>query len=246
MHRFYCPSLDQKTLSKEESHHALDVLRLKAGDQCAAFDGRGTEAKIRITAATKHKVEFEILSRAPSPAPKCRLVLGQAVPKGKAMDLILQKATELGMSSIAPILSDRSVVQLDGDRSESKHEKWEQALIEACKQCGQNRVPELQPARKMTALLESLGRAPGLRLVASLQPDAKPLPQVIREAKAQGPIPSITFLVGPEGDFTPAEIGAARGAGFLPVSLGPNILRTETASLYLCSVLSYELESPEK
>jgi 16S rRNA (uracil1498-N3)-methyltransferase len=242
MHRFYCPALGSHALSEEESRHAAQVLRLKAGDECAAFDGRGTEAKIRLTAVSKNRVEFSVLSKAASPAPASRLVLAQAVAKGKAMDLVLQKATELGITSIAPVLSDRSVVQLDSERSESKHEKWEQTVIEACKQCGQNRVPELQPARTMAAFLESLGKSPGLRIIASLQPGALPLSQILRDARAQGPVPGVTFLVGPEGDFTPAEIGQARSAGFLPVSLGRNILRTETAALYLCSVLSYELE----
>jgi len=241
MHRFYCTDLDSGTLNPEESHHAAVVLRLQPGDACALFDGRGTEAKAELTAVSKSKVAFHILTRQNAPALNFHLVLGQAIPKGKSMDLILQKATELGLQEIHPIASDRSVVQMDGERQEAKLEKWHQVVLEACKQCGQNRLPRVEPIVKIQDFLDAANSVKALKLIASLQPDARPLHQVLAENRPAIPGDKIIFLVGPEGDFTPAEIGKARSAGYLPVSLGPQVLRTETAALYLISVLSYEM-----
>lgn len=240
--RFHVQNLDERTLDAAESRHATQVLRLKEGALITAFNGRGKEAKVRITSATKERVEFEVLSQQQNPAPACNLHLGQALPKGKAMDWILQKVTELGVQSISPIQSDRSVVSIDEDKSEHKLERWTQTVTEACKQCGQNWMPQVHAPSSLQGFLDSLAPG-GLRLIGSLQPEARPLPKVLREAWQQGPVANITYLVGPEGDFTPAEMGKARAAGFLPVSLGPNILRTETATLYLTSALLYEVQN---
>jgi len=240
--RFYVQNLDERALDAAESRHATQVLRLKEGSLITAFNGRGKEAKVRITSACKERVEFEVLSQQQNPLPACHLQLCQALPKGKAMDWILQKVTELGVQSIFPIQSDRSVVAIDEDKSEHKLERWTQTVSEACKQCGQNWLPQVHAPSSLQAFLDSLNPG-GLRLIASLQPEAKPLPQVLKDAWAQGPVPHIIYMVGPEGDFTPSEIGKARAAGFLPVSLGPNILRTETATLYLTSALLYEVQN---
>ncbi|MFQ3671198.1 MAG: 16S rRNA (uracil(1498)-N(3))-methyltransferase, partial [Verrucomicrobiia bacterium] len=169
--------------------------------------------------------------------------LGQAIPKGKSMDLILQKATELGAACITPILAERSVVDLDAERIEAKRDKWQTTVLEACKQCGQNWLPEVQVPARLQDFLDGLPKV-GLRLIASLQPDARPMPVVLREATAGGPLREVTLMIGPEGDFTPAELGRARAAGFLPVSLGPHVLRTETASLFCLSALLYESLNP--
>lgn len=237
--RFFSPSLEGGLLSEAESKHAVQVLRLGKGDTLTVFDGRGTEAKARVTAADKSGLAYEILARAKHPIPDVRVHLGQAIPKGKSMDLILQKATELGVGSITPILADRSVVDLDAEKTEVKREKWQAVVLEACKQCGQNWLPEVHLPTSLPQFLEGLPRA-GLRLIASLQPDARPMPVVLRQAWATGMGGEVTLLIGPEGDFTPAELGRARAAGFLPVSLGPHILRTETATLFCLSALLYE------
>jgi len=160
------------------------------------------------------------------------------VPKGKNMDLIVQKAVELGAARIAPLLSDRTVVQLEGNDTDRKRSKWQAVALEACKQCGQNHLPEVSEPLTVRAFLEREEKK-GLLLIASLQPDARPIKTVLAE---HGAAPSAaTILVGPEGDFTPAEIALAKSHGCLPVTLGPIILRTETAAIYCLSVLAHEL-----
>src|SRR2546425_12429054 len=114
MHRFFLPNLQEPALSPEEAHHALNVLRLKVGDTSNVFDGRGHEAQARITEIAKDSVRLAILQQSDTPALPCRITLAQAIPK-KNMDLIVQKATELGVACIVPLVSDRSVVKLDED-----------------------------------------------------------------------------------------------------------------------------------
>jgi 16S rRNA (uracil1498-N3)-methyltransferase len=243
MHRFHCPDLDSLTLPPEESHHATAVLRLAPGDALTVFDGRGREARALVTEASKTALRFSILSRHQSPTPAFTLRLVQAIPKAKAMDLILQKTTELGVRSIHPILSDRSVVRLEEGDISTKADKWNQTVLEACKQCGQNHLPEVHPAQSVAAFLETQRAWGGLKIIASLQPEARPLRQLIQDARAAGPYREATLVIGPEGDFTPAEIGAFRGAGYLPASLGPTILRTETAAIFSAGILLYEAQA---
>ncbi|GAB4253736.1 MAG: 16S rRNA (uracil(1498)-N(3))-methyltransferase [Candidatus Methylacidiphilales bacterium] len=237
--RFFSPSFSTGFLPEPESKHAAQVLRLGPGDTLTVFDGLGTEAKARVTSASKDRVSYEILARAKSPEPRLRVHLGQAIPKGKSMDLILQKATELGASVITPILAERSVVDLDEERASAKQEKWQTTVLEACKQCGQNWLPRVAAPMGVADFLADLPKT-GLRLIASLQPDARPMPHVLREAWATAPLTEVILMIGPEGDFTPAELGRARAAGFLPVSLGPHVLRTETASIFCLAALLYE------
>jgi 16S rRNA (uracil1498-N3)-methyltransferase len=237
--RFFIPSLSDRVLSEPESRHAHQVLRLESGATITLFDGQGREGKARITSSQKNEVAFDLLTQMKSPERALNIHLGQAIPKGKSMDLILQKATELGAATISPILADRSVVELDAENREAKKDKWQQTVLEACKQCGQNWMPEVRAASSFSDFLDGLPRT-GLRLIASLQPDARPLPHVLREAWTREGPRDVTLLIGPEGDFTPAEIGKARAASFLPVSLGPYILRTETATIFCLSSLLYE------
>ena len=158
------------------------------------------------------------------------------------MDLIVQKATELGAASIAPLLSERTIVQIDPEDSEKKRAKWQEIVIEAAKQCGQNWLPEIAIPLSPKSFFEQ-GNRYDLMLLASLQPDARGLKTVLAEVeKETGKLPaSVLILVGPEGDFTPAEMALAKSHGCRPITLGPIVLRTETASLYCLSVLAHEL-----
>jgi len=246
MHRFYIPAenwnLDRLVLDEAETHHALDVLRLRQGDKAVVFDGQGLEATVEITGIAKHHVELRsIRSETTAPLP-CRITLAQAIPKGKNMELILEKATELGATEIVPLLSERTVIQLDPKDAAKKQEKWQNIAIEACKQCGQNRLPEVRIPVTPKDFFKTNPHF-DLRLIASLQPDAQHLKNVLAEFEAeQNKRPtSVLILIGPEGDFTPAEISMAKGAGCSPITLGPIVLRTETASIYCLSVLGYEL-----
>ncbi|MGH8048791.1 MAG: 16S rRNA (uracil(1498)-N(3))-methyltransferase [Chthoniobacterales bacterium] len=247
MHRFFLPPdallSDTPGLEGDEAHHCLNVLRHGPGDKIVVFDGRGNEATAQIESADKRRAALRILHRAKSAPVACRLTLAQAVPKGKNMDLIIEKAVELGAAAIVPLLSERTVVQLDADELASKKLKWETVAREACKQCGQNWLPEVAMPVSPKTFFEQQ-RPKGLLLIASLQNDSRPIKQVLADHVAQhGPVSEVTILVGPEGDFTPAEIGLAKGHGCQPVTLGPIILRTETAAIYCLSVLGHELFS---
>jgi 16S rRNA (uracil1498-N3)-methyltransferase len=241
-HRFYIPPHawrpERLSLDSSEAHHATDVLRLQAGDRITVFNGQGDEAMAEITKVGKDHLELRALSTGKTPRLGCDITLGQAVPKGKNMDLIIEKATELGASCVQPLLSERTVVQFDADDAERKGLKWQRVAIEAAKQCGQNWVPRIA---KPVSPKDFFHRQPrfDLMLIASLQPDARPLKQILAEITP--PIRSALVLVGPEGDFTPAELSLAKSHGARPVTLGPIILRTETAAIYCLSVLSHEL-----
>jgi 16S rRNA (uracil1498-N3)-methyltransferase len=159
------------------------------------------------------------------------------------MDLILQKGVELGASRIVPLLSSRTVVRMDdASDAERKRERWQQIALEACKQCGRNSVPLVVVPSSVEQFLEDRPSTE-LLLLASLQPDARTIKEVLAaHANSSGEHPrSVTVMVGPEGDFTPEEIAMIKGAGASAVSLGPTILRAETAALYCLSVLGHEL-----
>jgi len=230
-------------LSPDESHHLVVVNRARTGDTVVAFDGKGTEWVCALADARKNAAVLAVrLTQKARPLPYA-ITLGQALPKGGSMDAIVRKATELGAARIVPLESDRTQVHLDGDRSDKKIEKWQVAALEAAKQCGNPWLPEISPVQSAAQFIES-ARGFDLRLIASLHPGAQPLKPVLaafREAQGRLPV-RVVWLVGPEGDFTPAEMNLAATAGFLPITLGPLVLRCETAAIYALSVLSHELQ----
>lgn len=246
MHRFYVAPdewhPDSPALRGGEAHHAGHVLRLAKGDKVVLFNGRGRELTAQIVSRDGGQISLRKLHEAQTPPLRCRITLGQAIPKGKNMDLIVQKAVEIGAAEIAPILSDRTVVRLDEESTASKQAKWQTVAIEAAKQCGQNWLPQVQPPRSLAQFFQEHGRF-DLKLIGSLQSDAVHLKKILAEYSAEhGDRPaSVLMLVGPEGDFTPAELSLARSQGCRPITLGPIVLRVETASIYCLSVLSYEL-----
>jgi len=242
-HRFYNPNLSSGKLSPEESHHAVDVLRLRSGDSAAIFDGKGTEARVRLTHVSTAEVSYETLSTARTPQPTYRIRFGQALIKPVGMDLLIQKLTELGVSEIWPIASERSVSKPSGEKRISH--RWDLIALSACKQSGQNWLPKIHEAAPLDNFISAPNPAPPTgRIIGSLQPDAKPLPALLATVRQGGNPSALDLLIGPEGDFTPAEIGRARSAGFQPASLGPLVLRSETASLFVASVLHYEFNLP--
>ncbi len=248
MHRFYVSpdNWDSRAvaLRGSEAHHARDVLRMKAGEKLVLFNGKGREITAEIASLARDAIELRKMHEAQTPPLRCRIVLGQAVPKGKNMELIVQKAVEVGAAEIAPIISDRTIVQLDSDSAAQKQSKWQQTAIEAAKQCGQNWLPRVQPPKKLAEFFSTTsGQSFDVRLIGSLQPDAQHLKRILETYSSEhGDRPrSVLMLVGPEGDFTPAELALARRQGCQPITLGPIILRVETAAIYCLSILSYEL-----
>ncbi len=247
--RAYCtpPTAEpaELMLSADESHHLITVNRARAGDTVVAFDGRGTEWICELTNQRKNAAVLKVRFWQKAKPLSYEITLGQALPKGPSMDAIVRKATEIGAARIVPLESERTQVHLEGDRSDKKIEKWQTAALEAAKQCGNPFLPEITPVQQASAFMEG-ARGYDLKLIASLQPGAKSLKTVLAAFQAaQGRTPKkVLWLVGPEGDFTPAELSQARTCGFEPITLGPLVLRCETAATYALSVLSYELQNP--
>lgn len=245
MHRFFVSAdqllTDTPELTGPEAHHCLGVLRHGEGDRIVLVDGFGNEAAAQIVSCDKRTAKLRILHRTKSTPLACRITLAQAVPKGKNMDLIIEKAVELGANAIAPLLSERTVVQLTPDEAAAKQEKWQTVAREACKQCGQNWLPEVSAPVSPKTFFEQ-NKPAGLMLIGSLQSDSKPIKQVLADyTEHHGRPEDVTIFIGPEGDFTPAELALAKSQGCQPITLGPIILRTETAAIYCLSVLGHEL-----
>ena len=246
MHRFYIApeqwQPDALVLTGTEAHHCRNVLRLEPTDKVVVFNGQGREITAEILPGDPTDVRLRKLHDAQTPPLRCRITLGQAIPKGKNMDLIVQKAVEIGAAEIAPILSDRTIVRLDEESAASKQAKWQTVAIEAAKQCGQNWLPQVQTPQRLAQFFKD-HRCFDLQLIGSLQSDAVHLKKILEQFSAEhGDRPkNVLMLVGPEGDFTPAELSLARSQGCRPITLGPIVLRVETASIYCLSILSYEL-----
>ena len=249
MHRFYLPpercQEPSLLLTGREAHHAEHVVRVRRGECVAVLDGAGLECLCEVQGFDRDSVRLALLEKRVHSAPFCRITLVQAVPKGKIMEAIIQKATELGVSRIVPLLSERVVPQLEDNTSGHKAEKWRSVAIEAIKQCGSAWLPVVDaPLTPIQFLARS--ESFEMSLVASLQSGSRPARDYFRAFHARlGRTPrSACVWVGPEGDFTPAEADLFKANGLLPITLGPLILRTETAAIYCLSVLSYELQSP--
>jgi 16S rRNA (uracil1498-N3)-methyltransferase len=231
-------------LTGREAHHAVDVLRLRRGDTVRVLDGAGQERLCLVGAADRHRVSLSVLEKRSLPPPPCRVTLLQAIPKGRLFEAIVQKATELGAWRIVPLLSQRVVVRLDPQEAVRRAEKWQWAAIAAIKQCGAAWLPRVE--RPLTPAQFLARQEPcELSLLASLQPGSRHPRECFRAFQAaHGRNPqTLCVWIGPEGDFTPEETEAIQAAGALPVSLGPLVLRTETAATYCLSVVDYELRA---
>lgn len=248
MHRFYLAP-DQclgsaLTLCCAQARHARQVLRVARGERVVVLDGNGHEYLCAVAGLARHTVSLLVLQTNLLPKPPWRLTLIQAVTKAKSMELIVQKATELGASRIVPIVSERSVPQLPDQTAARKVEKWRAIAVEAIKQCGSPWLPQIDTPQTPQAQL-ARNEAFELALLASLQPGSRHPREYFQAhaAEHQQRPRSVAVWVGPEGDFTPAELHTIKSAGALPITLGPLVLRSETAALYCLAVLSYELQA---
>ena len=247
MHRFFIPPEacynNPVHLSPQESKHARSVLRLREGDRVVVLNGAGKELLCQADQVYNDAVSLNIVQENNVPPLPFEITLYQAVAKGKAMDFIVQKAAELGVHRIVPVLSERSVPDWDETKAAAKVEKWRSICVESIKQCGSAWLPKLDlPIKPGDALTDA--RQANLSLIATLQPDAKhPRKHIDTYTAEHGQSPGkLAIWVGPEGDYTPAEINTIRTAA-LPITLGPLVLRSETAAIYCLAVLNYELQS---
>jgi len=249
MHRFFLPPEQCRDaslfLTGREAHHARDVVRVRRGERVAVVDGTGHEFRCDVQEYTRDKVRLAVVEKLFHPALPSQVTLLQAVPKGKTMEAIIQKATELGASRIVPLLSERVVAQLDDHDAEHKAAKWRLAALEAIKQCGSAWLPEVETPVTPSRFL-ARGEGFELPLIASLESGSRPPREYFRAFQAEhGRTPrSVCVWVGPEGDFTPAETEAIKSHGVLPITLGRLVLRVETAAIYCLCVLNYELQPP--
>ena len=249
MRRFYLPphecQSDLLTLTGAEARHAAEVLRIRPGEDAAILDGEGREFLCRVQKVERKRIELKILQTSVFPAPACLITLVQAVPKGKILESIIQKATELGAWRIIPLLAERVTTHLEGDLVERKAEKWRQTAVEAIKQCGQRWLPKVEPPIPLPALLARADNC-DLALLGSLQDGARhPREYFMSYEREHRRRPaSVVAWIGPEGDFSHGEVDAIEKSGAHPMTLGPLILRSETAALYTLSIINYELNSP--
>ena len=238
MARFHLPPeawQENPALTGDEARHLSQVLRMKPGESVIVFDGHGRRASAEVLSVSRDRVPLKLGEILPSRAPMPAITLAQAIPKGKNMDLIVQKSVELGIAAIQPLVTRYTVVQ-PGD---GKSDKWRRNALEACKQCGQDTLPEIAEPLGFEKWVVSQAETPGLKLIASLAPGARPFRNVLKDHPATT---RATLLVGPEGDFSAEETAAAVNAGFLPISLGSIVLRVETATLFCLSALRYEFD----
>jgi len=245
MHRFFLNPESCRgeflTLEHGEAHHAFDVLRLRPRDQVLVLNGSGDEFRCEVIAADRHGVRVAVLKTRSIPPPNCRVTLVQAVPKGKLFESIIQKATELGVSEIVPLLSERVVVHLDKDDVTHKTQKWQAVAIEAIKQCGSAWLPRVTSPLTLQQFAAK-AKDTECALVGSLQLNAKhPRECFVSCLRKYGRVPrSACIWIGPEGDFTPEELELIQACGACPITLGRLVLRTETAAIYCLSILNYE------
>ncbi len=211
------------TLEKEPSRHIAKALRMRVGDALCLFDGSGREGHGEIAAVERDSVQVRIdhVSDVDRESPLA-VTLTISLSRGDRVDTIVQKATELGVNTILPFISERTGVRLEPARLAKKRDHWQKIAISACEQCGRNVIPEVHSVTSFTEVLNQARELPGLRLLLQPTGEAKPLPSHCE---------SLCLLIGPEGGFSDPEVQAAVDAGFASLQLGPRILRTETAPL---------------
>ncbi|AQV95537.1 16S rRNA (uracil(1498)-N(3))-methyltransferase [Cupriavidus necator] len=213
------------------------VLRLAPGDAITLFDGRGgSHAATLVELGKRHALARIGAHDAAEAEPPFRVTLAQGLAGGDKMDWLIEKAVELGVAAIQPLQANRSVVRLSGERAQKRQAHWQALVQAACEQCGRNRLPEVAPVANFETWLAQAGTG-GARLLVSPRADQS-LPAFVAERREALLADGVTLLIGPEGGLAPEEEQAARHAGFTGVSLGPRILRTETAGLACLATLN--------
>lgn len=217
------------TLPEDAAHHAVHVLRLREGEPVVLFNGRGGEFPARIASMKRLEISIDILEhRAIERESPLRVTLVQGISASDKMDGTVRKAVELGVAEVQPVLAARSVARPKGERAENRRAHWQKVVIAACEQCGRNRIPQVHPVMGATEY-----RAPQEAAKLLLSPNSR-----LRFAQAVKTGETFALAAGPEAGFTADEEAAFASAGFVPVSLGPRVLRTETAAVAAIAALN--------
>jgi len=228
------------TIDGEEAKHILQVLRYKTGDVISVVDGRGTRYNVLIEKTSEEHLQGKIISSILSEnEPICQVTLAQAVCRNERMDFLIEKATEIGVSSIIPILTERSLIRVSGSsREKNKMDRWRRLAIASMKQSLRTVLPEIQNIIKFEELLPRI-RNFDLCLIASLEKDSKSIKECEELRKNKG---RILLVVGPETGFSEDELSQAKEYGALPITLGARRLRTETAGVVFLSLVLHQLD----
>ena len=247
MRRFFVEEKDikenQVTIKGDEARHIAQVLRLKERDKIKVFTGKGKEYLTEIIQASKKEVIGRILKESRlDTEPPIEITLVQGLPKSDKMDLIVQKTTELGVKRIIPVITQRTIIRLDKEKAKVRRIRWQRIALEAAKQSGKAIIPEVREVISFIQALDNLNRE-SLNLIPWEEETSTSLKEVLKHHISHIPHPrsQITVFIGPEGGFTSGEVEAAKKRGALSVSLGPRLLRTETAGLVTLAMILYEL-----
>lgn len=243
MQRYFTPveQIDGKAaqILGDDVHHLLRVMRAQVGDEIILSDGRGKAYRASIHEISSNQVnctiEEELQHQSEMPV---QITLAQSMPKGEKWDWILQKCTELGVHAFLPFISERTIVKLDNQKEGKRRERWERIIKEAAEQSHRNYLPRLHPLHQWKELLQAVSQY-DLVLMAYEGEEEYQFAQALR-SKAE--LHSILIIIGPEGGFASHEVQEAINHGASIVTLGPRILRTETAGLYTLSCCSYHFE----
>lgn len=249
MHRFFVPPSwiqdNMVTISGPQARQIARVLRMRPGDVVMVLDNSGWEIETRLIAVEKDTVRGSVLRRRLAGGePRTKISLYQGLIRGKNFELVLQKGTELGMVEFIPLVTERCVLS-DLEAADKKRERWEWIIQEAAEQSHRGRKPSLRRALLFSQACDRARQQSGLALIPWEEEDSVSLREVLQKAppghKHNWPPMTISFFVGPEGGFTEDEIDVARRYGMLPVTMGPRILRAETAGLVAAAAVLYEL-----
>jgi len=249
-HRFYAPPAEitgsSITLSPDESHHLSRVLRLRPGDQVSVFDGVGSEYTCKVSHSSGSRVVLEIIGQLTDQVESpLNLTLAQALVKGEKFDFIVQKATELGVSRIVPIVTEHSDVRIADEKADRRLGRWRRVALEALKQCGRRVLLQIEPPQPFTEFLhcenpQSDDRTSGevALMLAFTESGGASIDSLLAEHRGGAPV---TAVIGPEGGWSDAELRSMAEFGCHSVTLGRRILRTETASVVAIALIQHAL-----
>lgn len=243
MKRFFIEKIDGNenniVISGSEANHIIKVMRMQVGDRFTLLDRKGNRFQARITSFENHEVNVNLEEQIPSPPPlPLKIVLCQSLLKSRAMDDVIRKTSELGVSHIIPFISERTVVKLPANKVDGKLTRWREIALNATKQSDRHKPPEIGPVFPIKDLYSAFSADSILKLILWEEEKFCDIKSILQKTL---PLDHVIGIIGPEGGFTRSEISMAKAAGFLSVSLGQRILKADTAAITVSAIIQYEL-----